>query len=182
MNDINDAGPCAGYEHLIVELQEGTLGAEDVRAVRSHLSLCPRCRAWQSRFIALDAQLAEALPRPALSQEFAATLRLRIAAETRRSSQGDLRTAADDEYRRMVAGLRQGSQRNAFLGAVAAVIGTACALVALRFILPEASALLPSLSGQEREVAFGLLGASVALAALAWSGARGVLPAVRLSP
>lgn len=179
MNDTRDTGPCAGYEHLIVELHEGALGDEPARAVQGHLAACPRCRAWQAEFVALDAGLAAALPRPSLSGEFAARLRRHIAVETRRSPRQDLRVAAEDEYRRMVAGLRRGSQRSAFLGAVAAVAGTACALVVFRSLLPEASALLPSLSGQEREIACGLLGAAVALAALAWSAERGVVPIAR---
>ena len=50
MNISMHAGPCADYEHEIVELAEGSLAPEKARVVRTHVASCARCRAWQSAF------------------------------------------------------------------------------------------------------------------------------------
>ena len=182
MNSSTGPGPCAGYEHALVDLLEGALPPGDAHAVRDHLAACPRCRAWQAEFAALDGRLACALPRPELSEDFAARLRERIAAESRRVPVEARRTAVDEEYRRMVVTLRHGSQRRALLGAVAAAVGTGCGLLVLRSLLPQAEGLLPLVVGPDRITVLGTLGGAIALAALAWSGTRGVLPGLRLRP
>jgi anti-sigma factor RsiW len=182
MNSSTGSGPCTGYEHVLIDLLEGALPPGEARAACDHLAACPRCRAWQADFAALDARLAHALPRPELPGNFAARVRERIAAETRRVPAEARRAAVDEEYRRMVVTLRHGSQRRALLGAVAAAVGTGCGLLVLRSLLPEAEGLLPLAAGPDRINALGTLGGAIAVAALAWSGTRGVLPGLRLRP
>ena len=55
MNEMLFTVPCADYEHDLVELLEGSLGPERARIIRLHVESCPRCRAWQAEFAAIDA-------------------------------------------------------------------------------------------------------------------------------
>ena len=59
-------GPCPDYEFDLVELQEGSLEPGRAGAVQHHMAQCSRCRAYAQALGALDAALADALPRPAL--------------------------------------------------------------------------------------------------------------------
>jgi anti-sigma factor RsiW len=180
MNISMHTGPCTDYEHELVELAEGSLGPEKARVVRVHVASCARCRAWQSALADLDARLGEALPRPALSADFTARLESRLAAATRSSGRADLRSSAEDEYRRTLEALRRGTW---FSGVVSAmtVAGTCTAgLLLVRGVAPEAASLFAAFAGPGRDAAFSTLGAVVALGALAWSASRGFLPTLRL--
>ena len=180
MNTSMHAGPCADFEHEIVELTEGSLAPEKARAVRLHVASCARCRAWQSAFAGLDAALGQALPRPALSADFAARLELRLAAVTRSSGRADLRTSADDEYRQTLETLRRGTKFSAIVGAVTVAGICTAGLLLFRGVAPELAPLIAAFAGPERAAAFVALGAVVALGALAWSATRGILPTLRL--
>jgi anti-sigma factor RsiW len=180
MNDTTQLGPCADHENEIVELVDGSLGPEQARALRLHLEACARCRAWRHEFAALNARLAAALPRPALSADFAERLRVRLESVARPAERSDLRAAADQEYRRLVESLRRGTRRAALLNGIAAAGVTGCGLVLARNLLPYLSTLAPSLEGAERITALGACGAAVAIGALAWSAMRGALPMFRL--
>ena len=46
MNDPTLPGPCADYEHDLVDLHDGTLAPDRVAAVRLHVANCTRCRTW----------------------------------------------------------------------------------------------------------------------------------------
>ena len=81
MNEMSLTGPCADYEHDLVELVEGSLGPERARVIRLHVESCARCRAWQAEFAAFDAGLAAALPSPALSADFERRLQARAFGE-----------------------------------------------------------------------------------------------------
>lgn len=176
MNDLNPLPPCAEYEYEIVELREGALTPERAVAVRAHLDSCARCRAWQAAFAAVDAQLATALARPALTPDFVSKLGARIAAETRRAPVAELRTTADDEYRHALAALRQGVQRNALLTGLTLAGATLTGFALAPTLLADAAPVLSSLSLLERVTVFGTFGGVIALAALAWSAMQGVLP------
>lgn len=180
MNTPLHAGPCADYEHEIVELAEGSLAPEKARAVRLHVASCARCRAWQSALADLDAGLGQALPRPALSADFAARLQSRLAAVTRSNGRGDLRTSADDEYRQTLETLRRGTWFNAIVGAMTVAGICTAGLLLVRGIAPEAAPLLAAFAGPERATAFVALGGVVAIGTLAWSATRGFLPNLRL--
>jgi anti-sigma factor RsiW len=119
-------GPCAEWEHLIVELAEGALAPERAGALRVHLKSCARCRDWQSTWLAVDAKLAVALPHPAPSPGFDHALFARIAALTARD-RGALRAEAEQEYAWLNDSLRRGlGLRSLGNGlATAAVAGTA---------------------------------------------------------
>jgi anti-sigma factor RsiW len=180
MNTPMHTGPCADYEHEIVELAEGSLTPEKARAVRLHVASCARCRAWQSEFADLDAELGQALPRPALSADFAARLESRLAALTRSNGRADLRTSAEDEYRLTLEALRRGTRFGAIVGAMTVVGICTAGLLLVRGLAPEAAPLLSAFAGPERATAFVTLGALVALGSLAWSASRGFLPTLRL--
>ena len=180
MNASMHMCPCADYEHEIVELAEGSLAPEKARVVRIHVASCARCGAWLSAFAALDAELGQSLPRPALSTDFVARLESRLAAMTRSSGRTDLRASAEDEYRKTVEALRRGTWFSAIVGAMT-VVGTCTAgLLFVRGLAPETAPLFAAFAGPERAMAFVALGAVVALGALAWSASRGLLPTLRL--
>jgi anti-sigma factor RsiW len=173
MNDPTLIGPCADYEHEIVELQDGALPAERAGIVRGHLEQCARCRAWAAAFAALDARLATELPVPALSPGFDARLRERIAALAAPPSRGELRARLELEHDSVVESLRRFARRRAVLGALGSAALALGLLTTLRQLLAQSAGWLPALGeGPERWVALGGLGAAVAVAALAWSAAR----------
>jgi anti-sigma factor RsiW len=164
MNEMSFAGPCADYEHDLVELLEGSLGPERARVIRLHVESCPRCRAWRAEFAAIDAGLAAALPRPALCADFEHRLQARIATLPLSVNRSDLRASADREHERLVDTLRRGARRHALLDG----IGSAA--------VEQTGALPLLLEGPQRLVMLGGIGTAVALAALAWTAVRSRLP------
>jgi anti-sigma factor RsiW len=179
MNNLNALPPCADYEFEIVELREGSLSPEKARTVRAHVESCVRCRNWLSSFAEVDARLAAALPRPALSADFAARLQARLGSESRRTPRSDLRTAADEEYLRTLEALRRSARRNAIVAGLALGVVSIGAIVLVPSLLPDAGSLLASLTAQQRLMGFGALGGAIALAGLAWSTMLGQLPTLR---
>ena len=129
MNDPTLIGPCAEYEHDLVEFLDGTLAAERRHVVGRHVETCGRCRAWQAEFAALDARLAASLPRPALSAEFERRLRERLVARAQAVVRPDLRDAADHEHRQQLDAIRSSARRRGLLDAIASAAVTACILV-----------------------------------------------------
>jgi anti-sigma factor RsiW len=173
MNDPTLIGPCAEYEYDLVELQDGALAPERTQAVRRHLDACPRCRAWARAFATLDARLAAELPQLALPADFEPRLQARLTELTRRASTDEQRAAADGEYERMVEWIRRGTRRHVLLDTVVWVAATVCALVAAHELAGIAGQLLPApQDGPARWIALGGLGATVAIAALAWAARR----------
>ena len=177
MNDPTLIGPCADYEHDLVELHDGALPAERARAVRLHVDHCVRCREWSRAFAALDVQLAAELPQPRLSAEFDARLQERLTALTRPVMRSDLRDAVEREHDSLIDSLRRGARRNAVLGAVGWATAMACVFIAARDLLREVSGVLATVpAGTEPWMVFGAVGVAVAIAGLAWSAARNGLP------
>lgn len=179
MNDLNPLPPCADYEYEIVEFVEGSLAPDKVRTVRAHLESCARCRNWQSSYAEVDARLAAALPRPALSADFASRLQARLGSESRRMPRNDVRSAADAEYLRALEALRRGARSNAVLAGLAVAVVAVGAVVLAPSLLPDATSLLASLTTEQRLIGCGALGGAIALAGLAWSTMVGQLPALR---
>jgi anti-sigma factor RsiW len=177
MNDPTLIGPCADYEHEIVELHDGKLPPEHARIVRLHVAQCARCRAWSEEFAALDATLAAELPRPALSPAFDARLRERLSALGVPAARGELRARLEREHDSLVESLRKVTRRRAVLGAVGSAAATLGVLLAARSLLGQGAAWLPSLGeGPERWMVLGAIGGAIAVAALAWSTARNAIP------
>lgn len=176
MNEMPLAGPCADYEHDLVELLDGSIGPERARVIRLHVESCPRCRAWQADFAALDAGLAATLPRPALSQDFDRRLRERLATLARPATRGDLRERADLERQRLVEALRRGARRHALLDGIGSAAVAICVLAVARGLLEQVDALQLLFEGPQRMVILGGIGTAVALAALAWTALRSRLP------
>lgn len=177
MNDPTLIGPCADYEHELVELHEGALPPERAHAVQLHVEHCARCRDWSQAFAALDAQLAADLPHPRLSADFDARLHDRLAALMRPVVHGDLRTAAELEHDSLVDSLRRGARRNALLGAIGSATAMTCVFVMARDLFRETSGVLATVTGStEPWMVFGVVGVAVAIAGLAWSAVRGGAP------
>jgi hypothetical protein len=126
MNEPGAIGPCAEWEHEIVELAEGGLTPDRAGPLRVHLKTCARCRDWQSSWLAVDATLAATLPHPTLSPGFDHALFARIANLTARD-RGVLRAVAEQEYAWLNESLRRGlGLRTLGNGlATAAIAGTA---------------------------------------------------------
>lgn len=175
MNDPASIGPCAGYEHDIVDLFEASLAPERARATRLHLQACARCRAWESDYRALDARLANAVPRVVLSSDFERRLKERLAASSasRARSAGPV-PAADHE--RLIEALGRNARRHALLDAIGSVAVTAAVLLAGRSLLDPGRLLGALAQGPERWMLPGGMGAAVALGALVWFARRGALP------
>lgn len=177
MNDPTLIGPCAEYEHDLVELHDGDLPPERVRVLRLHVEQCARCRAWAQEFAALDARLAADLPRPELAANFDARLQERLTALSKPVMRGDLRTAIESEHDALVDTLRRGARRRGLLGAIGTAAATGCVLVVARNLLADNAGALASVSvGLDHWLTFGAAGIAVAIAGLGWSAARNGLP------
>ena len=176
MNELSFTGPCADYEHDLVELQEGSLGPERARVIRLHVESCARCRAWQAEFAAFDAGLAAALPSPTLSTDFERRLQVRIAALAQPANRSNLRARADREHERLIEALRRGARRHALLDGIGSAAIAICVLAVARGLLEQTDSLQLLFEGPQRMVILGGIGTAVALAALAWTAVRNRLP------
>ena len=177
MNDPTLIGPCADYEHDLVDLHDGDLPLERASVVRLHVEHCARCRDWSQAFAALDARLVADLPQPRLSADFDARLQERLAALTRPDVRGDLRNAAEREHDSLVDGLRRRARRNALLGAIGSATAAVCVFIAARDLLREMSGVLATVpGGTEPWMMFSVVGVAFAIAGLAWSAFRGGAP------
>ena len=177
MNDPTLIGPCADYEHELVELHDGSLPPERARVVRLHVEHCVRCRSWVQEFAALDAQLAADLPRPQLPADFDSRLQARLAEPARPAVRSDLRHTLELEHDSIVDTLRRGARRSALLGAIGWATVMACMLVAARDLFRETAGVLATVpGGTEPWMMFGVAGVAISIAGLAWSAARNGLP------
>jgi anti-sigma factor RsiW len=177
MNDPTLIGPCADYEHDLVDLHDGDLPPERARAVRLHVGHCARCSDWAQAFAAVDARLAADLPQPRLSADFDARLHDRLAALTRPVVRGDLRGAIERDHDSLVDSLRRGARRSALLGAIGSATAMACVFVMARDLLRETSGVLATApGGTEPWMVFSVVGIAVAIAGLGWSTLRGGTP------
>lgn len=179
MNDPTLIGPCADYEHDLVELHDGALPPERAGAVRLHVAQCVRCRDWAQAFESLDAGLAAALPRVGLSADFEERLHDRLAALSRAAARGNPPGALELEHEHdaLLAALRRGARRKALLGAIGSAAVAACVFIAAGDLLREMSGVLAAVpAGTEPWMLFSVVGVVVAIAGLTWSGFRGALP------
>jgi len=175
MNEIFPTGPCADHEHNLVDLLEGSLGPERARVIRQHVDSCPRCRAWQAEFAALDERLADAMPRPALSADFERALQERLATLVQPATRGDVRAAVDREYARLIDAIRRDARRRGLLDGIGAAAVAASAVVAASGLVGNAGELHWLLAGRPSSLMLEGLGAALAFAALAWSVGRGAI-------
>jgi anti-sigma factor RsiW len=179
MNDPTLIGPCADYEHDLVELHDGDLPLERASVVRLHVAQCPRCSAWVQAFASIDARLAAELPRPELASDFEARLQERLAALSRPAARGDQLGTLDleREHDALLEALRRGARRSALLGAIGWATAMACIFIAARDLFREASGVLATVpGGTESWMVFSVVGVAVAVAGLAWSAVRDRLP------
>ncbi len=147
MNDPTLIGPCTDYEHDLVDLHDGALPPERAAIVRRHLERCARCSAWAAGFAAIDARLAADIVAPALSPDFDARLRERLAALARtgrpRRPSDPSRTRA--RRARGLAALERQAAR-VLLGAAGSVATTLGVLLASRRLVEQGIGLLPALT------------------------------------
>ena len=176
MNELSFTGPCADYEHDLVDLHEGSLGPERARVIRLHVASCPRCRAWQADLAAIDAGLAAALPRVVLSADFERRLQARIATLPPPANRNDLRARTIREHEELVETLRRGARRHALLDGLGSAAVAICVLLVAQWLLGQADALQALLAGPQRPVLLGGIGTAIAVAALAWTAVRSRLP------
>ena len=177
MNDPTLIGPCADYEHDLVELHDGTLPPERARAVHLHVEHCARCSDWVQAFAALDARLAADLPQPRLSADFDVRLHERLAALTRPVARSDQSGTLEREHDALLAALRRGARRSALLGAIGWAAAMACALLMARNLIGEASGVLAAVTGgTESLMVFGVVGVAVAIAGWALWAVRAGTP------
>jgi anti-sigma factor RsiW len=177
MNDPALIGPCAGYEHDLVDLHDGGLPPERASDVRLHMQRCARCAEWAAGFAALDAGLAANIVAPALSPGFDARLRERLESLRAPADRADLRTRLEREHAALVTSLRSSARLRAALGAAGSVATTLGVLLASRQWLEQGIDLLPTLTdGSGQPLVLGATAAAISAAALAWSVARGGLP------
>jgi anti-sigma factor RsiW len=173
MNDPTLIGPCADYEHDLLDLHDGALAPGRVGIVRNHLGHCARCQSWLAEFTVIDARLAGELPRPQLSAGFDARLRERLASLQRAPARGELRVRVERERETLLGALQSAARRRAVLGAIGGAMATLCVLAAARGLLASGSVAVPQgVEGVERLIALGAVGAAIAVATLAWSAAR----------
>ena len=175
MNEIFLTGPCAEYEHDLVDLLDGSLSPERAHVIRWHADSCPRCRAWQAEFAAMDDRLADAMPRPALSADFERVLQERLATLLQPATRGDLRAAADREHERLIDAIRRDARRRGLLDGIGAAAVAASAVAAAGGLIGNVGDLRRLLEGPQAWITLGSIGAVVALAALAWSVGRGAM-------
>jgi anti-sigma factor RsiW len=177
MNDPTLIGPCAEYEHDLVDLHDGELPPERAASMRLHLTQCARCAAWATGFAAIDARLAAGITAPALTPGFDARLRERIAALRGSADRGDLRIRLEREHDSLVESLRTGARLRAALGAAGSAATTVGVLLASRQWLEQGIDRLATLTdGSGQPLVLGAMAAVIWAAALAWSIARGGLP------
>jgi anti-sigma factor RsiW len=173
MNDPTLIGPCADYEHDLLDLHDGALPPVRAGIIRDHLAHCARCRSWLTEFSALDARLAGELPRPQLSPDFDTRLQQRLAALQRAPAGGELRVRVERERESLLGALQSAARRRAVLGAIGGAMATLCVLAAARGLLASHAVAMPQgIEGVERLIALGAVGAAIAVATLAWSAAR----------
>ena len=175
MNDPSLIGPCADYEHDLVELTDGALPPDRVGIVQAHLAHCARCQAWADAFAAFDTELAMAVARPVLSPQFDIRLRERIVTLSRPATRGELRARLERDHDALVGTLERAARRRAVLGAVGSVATTLCVLAATRDVLVQHAAQLQAAAGGAW-VLPGALGALIVVGALAWSARADALP------
>ncbi|MFO1394614.1 MAG: zf-HC2 domain-containing protein [Steroidobacteraceae bacterium] len=178
MNDEH-LPPCAGFEHEIVELEEGLLTDDAARAVRAHLDTCPRCRGWLASWASMDAALAAALPPASPSPGFTAALMARIATETRRVPVAAQRGAAEHEYELASRALRAAYRRNAIALLAAAAVLLTGATLALPWLTAWIEGVTGMLGPSGRTLA-GMAGVvAIVCSTLGWAATRDVLPLPR---
>ena len=175
MNEVSLTGPCTDYEHDLADLVDGSLGPERARVIRQHADTCPRCRAWQAEFAALDDRLAHSMPRPVLSSDFERALEERLATLVRPAKRGDLRAAEDREHQRLIEAIRRGARRHAVLDGIGSAAVAASALAAANALIRHSGEFRQLLEGPQSWHTLGGIGAAVALAALAWAAGRGAI-------
>ena len=130
-------GPCPDYEYDLAELLEGSLEASRAGAVQHHMAQCSRCRAYALALGELDAVLAAALPRPALSPEFDAHLRERIAELTQAPNRTAALAAAEREYASLQRNLGRGLGWRTVLNAAALASVVGGGVVGFDSVAPE---------------------------------------------
>ena len=177
MNDPTLIGPCAEYEHELVDLNDGGLPPERARMLRLHLAHCARCTAWAERFAAIDERLAAGIIVPALSPGFETRLRERLDLEP--AQQGELRAAAEREYQREIEAMWRGARLRVTLDAIGSVALTLGVLAAGNTWLAAAGGWQVVVDALQSQWVLGGLASAAILVVFGWTIARGTVRLAR---
>lgn len=180
MNAPGHPTACEPFEHELADLVDGLLSETEAHRVRTHLAVCGQCRAWHAEYATTNQLLQSALPRPALSPTFGASLKERVQALQTNHRQ-ERRAAADAEHDALLASLRRYSRRNATLGAVGAVTAAGSVLVFLQQLLQQETAVQAAVQGAHRLMIFGGCGALIAAGVIGWTLSRSAFVTPRLA-
>jgi len=145
----------------------GSLAPEKARTVRAHLESCARCRNCCLASLRSTPGWLLRCPGPCCPRTSRPGCTRGSDRNPGARRGNDLRTAADEEYRRTLEALRLGASRNAILAGLAVGVVAIGGLVLAPSLLPDAGSLLASLTAQQRLIGCGALGGMIALAGLA---------------
>jgi anti-sigma factor RsiW len=151
-------GPCAEFEHDLIERSEGGLEPARAGGMQQHLQRCGRCRAYAAALADLDSALAAALPRPQLSPGFDDRLQARLAELRRTPDRAAALAAAERDHERILRGLGRGFGWRTALNAVATAAAAGGVVLGLHAFAPQLlqdSGLLPQ--GLSASTAFSLV-------------------------
>src|SRR5882724_3025232 len=176
--------PCAEFEDLILDLQDGKLSEPARRGVEAHLAGCPACRQFSEDFQSLDAALAGEFQPKELPVSFKVALLSRIDAATT-SVTPELvarrKEAIEHEFRRQSAGLLKRVVRerwSSFLDGLGIVtLGLVMALLLQRVLFQDfdISALLPRALTDQLTIDVIWVAAAASVMGAVWIGLRGKL-------
>lgn len=130
-------GPCADFEFDLVEQSEGAVAPELAARLQQHLAQCARCRAYATALLELDDELADALPRPALSPGFDDRLAARIAGLQRAPDRAGALAAAEREHEALLHALGRGVGWRTWLNAAALGSVAGSVVLALDSFAPQ---------------------------------------------
>jgi anti-sigma factor RsiW len=97
---------CADFEERILDWCDNRLSAADRHVVETHVATCAACRQFWADHRMLDARLAAALPRPALSGDFKRQVLRRVDA----TATADTPALREQKRRTLEAEFRTGCQ------------------------------------------------------------------------
>jgi anti-sigma factor RsiW len=179
MTTHGNAGPCARFEYEIADLVDEQLPPDREAVLRNHLAICAPCRGWLEEYSNVDAALASEISPVSVPGDFEARLKARIAQAGPSSASAPTLLGLDDEYRRVLASLREQMRRRILASVPSAAAMAGAAWLAADQVLSRSAAFDQAVSQAGPITAYGALSIAISLGALGWAAWRGLLPAPR---
>lgn len=179
MIKLGSAGPCARFEYEIADLVDDQLPPDREVVLRNHLAICTPCRTWLEEYANVDAALASGIAPVSVPGDFEARLKARIAQAGPSGASTPTLLGLDDEYRRLLASLRDQVRRRILAAVpVAAAVAGATWLSAQQFL--ARSGVFDQVVSQAGPItAYGAVSLVITAGALGWAAWRGLLPTPR---